>query len=141
MTSATAPLDMVEYDQLYIGGRMSVPAGAETIEVISPHTEQVIGRVPHTAREDVDKAVGAARHAFDEGPWPRLSLDDRIRVCQRFRDAFAVRADEFARIITAQNGAPYSLSRAFHTRAAVLLWDAQIALARSSGRPGSPAAG
>ncbi|MEV6060004.1 aldehyde dehydrogenase [Nocardia asteroides] len=130
MNSPVVPAGVSVFDELYIGGRMTAPLGVETIDVISPHTEQVIGRVPHASREDVDRAVAAARVAFDEGPWPRMDLDERIAVCQRFRDAFAARAEDFARLITAQNGAPYGVSRVFHTRAAVLLWDAQIAVAR-----------
>ncbi|WP_433678297.1 aldehyde dehydrogenase [Nocardia sp. CA-119907] len=121
---------VAEFDRLYIGGRMTAPAGTDIIEVFSPHTEELIGRVPHASREDVDRAVVAARAAFDDGPWPRMPLDERVAVCQRLRDAFAARTEQFARLITAQNGAPYSLSLAFHTRAAVLLWDAQIGVAR-----------
>ncbi|WP_253799275.1 aldehyde dehydrogenase [Nocardia amikacinitolerans] len=129
-STVAPPPDVAEFDQLYIGGRMTAPAGADTIEVVSPHTEKLIGRVPHASREDVDRAVATARAAFDEGPWPRMTVDERLGVCQRFRDAFAARIEQFARLITAQNGAPYNVSMAFHTRAAVLLWDAQIAIAR-----------
>ena len=46
---------------------------SEVIEVISPATEEVIGQVPHASTEDADRAVAAARKAFDEGPWPHMT--------------------------------------------------------------------
>lgn len=56
---AAAMSDLVEHGKLYIGGEWADPAGRDTIEVVSPHTEQVIGRVPHASRDDVDRAVAA----------------------------------------------------------------------------------
>ena len=67
--------ELVEHGQLFIGGELTDPLGQDVIEVISPHTEEVIGRVPHASTADVDRAVAAARRAFDEGPWPRMSID------------------------------------------------------------------
>ena len=83
--------ELVEHGQLFIGGELTDPLGKDVIEVISPHTQEVIGRVPHASRADVDAAVAAARTAFDEGPWPRMSLDERIEVVTRIKDAIAVR--------------------------------------------------
>src|SRR2546426_12179222 len=74
----SAMTELVEHGQLFIGGELTGPLGKDVIEVISPHTEEVIGRVPHASREDVDRAVAVARRAFDEGPWPRMTLDERI---------------------------------------------------------------
>ena len=48
-------------------------AGSDVIEVISPHTEEVVGRVPEGTTADIDRAVQAARTAFDEGEWPRMA--------------------------------------------------------------------
>ena len=64
-------------DTLYIGGRWVVPATAETIDVISPSTEQPVGRVPAGTAADIDRAVVAARRAFDEGPWPSMTVAQR----------------------------------------------------------------
>jgi acyl-CoA reductase-like NAD-dependent aldehyde dehydrogenase len=58
------------YEDLYIGGRWQAPATRQRLSVISPHTEEPIGETPEAAPEDVDKAVAAARTAFDSGPWP-----------------------------------------------------------------------
>ena len=122
--------DLIEYGQLFIGGALVDPAGAETIEVVSPHTEQVIGRVPHAARADVDRAVAAARRAFDEGEWPRTSLEERIAVVTRIKDAVAVRHEEIAKVISAQNGSPYSWSVLAQALGAMMVWDSAITVAR-----------
>ena len=118
-----------EYHQLYIGGTLRDPAGEDTIEVISPHSEQPIGRVPHASREDVDRAVRAARDAFDSGVWSGCGLQERIEVVTRIKDAFAVRSDEFARLISAQNGTPYTSSVMVQSLAAMMVWDSALKVA------------
>ncbi|GGO80287.1 aldehyde dehydrogenase [Wenjunlia tyrosinilytica] len=122
--------DVLEHGQLFIGGRLVDPMGQDTIEVISPHTEQVIGRVPHAAREDVDRAVAAAREAFDSGPWPRMSLEERIEAVTRIKDAIAVRHEEIARLVSSQNGSPYSWSVLAQALGAMMVWDTAITVAR-----------
>ncbi|MER7400312.1 aldehyde dehydrogenase [Streptomyces sp. NPDC000151] len=122
--------DLIEHGQLYIGGEWVDPAGRDTIEVVSPHTEQVIGRVPHASRADVDRAVTAARASFDSGVWADTPLADRIAVITRIKDAFAVRSEEFARLISAQNGTPYTAGVMVQSLAAMLAWDAAITVAR-----------
>ncbi len=122
--------DLIEHGQLFIGGEMVDPLGAGVIEVVSPHTERPIGRVPHASRGDVDRAVGVARRAFDEGEWPRTPLAERIEVVTRIKDAIAARHEEFARIISAQNGSPYSWSVLAQALGAVMVWDAAITVAR-----------
>ncbi|MEU7155666.1 aldehyde dehydrogenase [Streptomyces chrestomyceticus] len=121
---------LVEYEQLYIGGEFTDPAGGGTIEVVSPHTEQVIGRVPHASRTDVDRAVAAARASFDSGVWAQTPLAERIAVVTRVKDAFAVRSEEIARVISAENGTPYTSSVMVQALAAMMAWDAAITVAR-----------
>ncbi|MFI9820814.1 aldehyde dehydrogenase [Streptomyces sp. NPDC052013] len=122
--------ELVEHGQLFIGGELTDPLGREVIEVISPHTEEVIGRVPHASAADVDRAVAAARRAFDEGPWPRTSLAERIEVVGRIKDGIAARHDEIARVISSENGSPYSWSVLAQALGAVMVWDAAITVAR-----------
>ncbi|MEV0599515.1 aldehyde dehydrogenase [Streptomyces sp. NPDC050315] len=122
--------DLIEHGQLYIGGGLVDPAGRDTIEVVSPHTEQVIGRVPHASRADVDRAVTAARTSFDSGVWADTPLEERIAVITRIKDAFAVRSEEFARLISAQNGTPYTAGVMVQSLAAMMAWDAAITVAR-----------
>ncbi|MER6617599.1 aldehyde dehydrogenase [Streptomyces xantholiticus] len=122
--------ELVEHGGLFIGGELTAPLGTDVIEVISPHSEQVVGRVPHASRADVDRAVAAARRAFDEGPWPRATLDERIEVVTRIKDAIAVRHEEIARSISSQNGSPYSWSVLAQALGAMMVWDSAIAVAR-----------
>ncbi|MFF8810283.1 aldehyde dehydrogenase [Streptomyces omiyaensis] len=122
--------ELVEHGKLFIGGELTDPLGDAAIEVVSPHTEEVIGRVPHASRADVDRAVAAARRAFDEGPWPRMGLEERIEVVSRIKDAIAVRHEELARSISAQNGSPYSWSVLAQALGAMMVWDSAITVAR-----------
>ncbi|MFF7711639.1 aldehyde dehydrogenase [Streptomyces sp. NPDC087659] len=122
--------ELVEHGKLFIGGELVDPLGTDTIEVVSPHTEQVIGRVPHASQADVDRAVAAARSAFDHGPWPRTPLEERIEVVGRIKDAIAVRHEEIARSISSQNGSPYSWSVLAQALGAMMVWDAAVTVAR-----------
>ncbi|MEU3874265.1 MULTISPECIES: aldehyde dehydrogenase [Streptomyces] len=128
--------DIVEHGQLFIGGTLTDPAPAPrgreaaVIEVRSPHTEAVIGRVPHASHADVDRAVDAARRAFDSGVWSTLPLAERIEVVTRIKDGIAARHEEIARLISAQNGSPYSWSVLAQALGAVMVWDAAITTAR-----------
>ncbi|MCX4582516.1 aldehyde dehydrogenase [Streptomyces sp. NBC_01481] len=122
--------ELVEHGKLFIGGELTDPLGGDAIEVVSPHTEQVIGRVPHASRADVDRAVTLAREAFERGPWPRMSLEERIGVVSRIKDAIAVRHEEIARSISSQNGSPYSWSVLAQALGAMMVWDAAITVAR-----------
>ncbi|MFF7195696.1 aldehyde dehydrogenase [Streptomyces sp. NPDC008079] len=123
--------DFIEHGKLFIGGAFVDPAGdGGTIEVVSPHTERVFGRVPHASRADVDRAVAAARTAFDEGPWPRSTLAERIEVVGRIKDAVLVRHEEIARLISRENGSPVSWSVLAQALGAMMVWDAAITVAR-----------
>jgi aldehyde dehydrogenase (NAD+) len=97
-------------DKLFIGGEWVDPAGTATIDVISPHSEEVVGRVPDGTTADIDRAVAAARDAFDNGEWPRLTPDERIAAVQRFSDVYAARMGDMSAIITEEMGSPISFS-------------------------------
>jgi len=98
------------HEQLYIGGEWVDPASNATIEVISPHSEELVARVPEATEADVDRAVDAARRAFDEGEWPRLSPTERATAVRRFADAYAARIPEMAAVITEEMGSPITFS-------------------------------
>ena len=102
---------MQVHDKLYIGGEWVAPAGADVIDVISPHSEEIVGRVPEGTTADIDRAVAAARHAFDEGEWPRMAPAERIAAVQRFCDVYAARMMDMAQIITTEMGSPISFSQ------------------------------
>ena len=102
---------MQVHDKLYIGGEWVDPAGTDVIEVISPHSEEIVGRVPEGTTADIDRAVAAARTAFDEGEWPRMSPEERIAAVQRFSDIYAARMMEMAQVITTEMGSPISFAQ------------------------------
>ena len=101
----------LNYDELYIGGRWQAPSTSQRISVISPHTEQSIGETPEASPEDIDKAVRAARKAFDEGPWPRLSVGERMEKIEKLAAVYTAETDAIADLITAEMGSPKSFSR------------------------------
>src|SRR5947199_7859296 len=102
---------MREHQRLFIGGEWVEPAGTGTIDVISPHSEELVGGVPEGTDVDIDRAVSAARDAFDNGDWPRLAPAERIAIVQKFCDLYAAQMMEMAAIITEEMGSPISFSQ------------------------------
>jgi acyl-CoA reductase-like NAD-dependent aldehyde dehydrogenase len=91
------------YD-LLIGGKTVPAASGETFDTVSPTTNQPIGRMAKAGVEDVDRAVAAAREAFDEGPWPRMTPLERSRIMHRIADILRQRLPEIAVMETANCG-------------------------------------
>jgi aldehyde dehydrogenase (NAD+) len=94
-------------DTLYVGGEWVAPSGTNTIEVVSPTTEQVIARVPEASEGDVDRAVEAAKAAL-AGPYPQLGQDERADCIVKLSQAIQARSQELADVITAEMGSPSS---------------------------------
>ncbi|MFF4259902.1 aldehyde dehydrogenase [Streptomyces sp. NPDC001663] len=93
-------------EHLFIGGEWRPSTSPDTITVISPFTEQPVGRAPDTSPADIDAAVAAARHALTRSAWATWDVETRAAAIDRFADALERRADETARIVTAENGMP-----------------------------------
>src|SRR3954462_15745691 len=91
------------YD-LLIGGKRHRAASGEKFETVSPTTNRPIGRMAKAGLEDVDRAVAAARQAFDEGPWPRLTPLERSRILHKVAAILRERLPEIARIETQNCG-------------------------------------
>jgi aldehyde dehydrogenase (NAD+) len=121
---------MQVHGRLFIGGDWVQPATSATLDVISPHTEEVIARVPEGGEADMDRAVAAARDAFDHGPWPRMTAAERADVMTAILGYLQERAAELAIIITNEMGCPISFSQTGQTMAATMLLDYYIGLAR-----------
>jgi betaine-aldehyde dehydrogenase len=121
---------MQTYDKLFIGGEWVAPSTAARIDVTSPHTEQVIARVPEAREADVDRAVAAARRAFDEGPWPRMTPAERADVMAALLQQLQMRADELAVTITREMGSPISFSHMAQVMASCMVLDYYVRLAR-----------
>ncbi|MFJ5306912.1 aldehyde dehydrogenase [Streptomyces sp. NPDC088350] len=120
---------MTEQKRLFIGGRWADPSTGQVIDVVSPHTGQVIATVAAAGPADVDRAVAKARTAFDEGPWPRLAPAERVAAVRRLASLYRQRRREMAQLITSEMGAPISFSKFSQATLPTLLLDAYADIA------------
>jgi acyl-CoA reductase-like NAD-dependent aldehyde dehydrogenase len=104
--------------EFFIGGRWVSPAGSDVLQVISPSTEEVVGEVPVATADDMDRAVAAARDAFDHGPWPRMSPAERADVLQRTAELLRKHDTEIAEVTTEEMGG--AVGRVPHTQTALI---------------------
>jgi aldehyde dehydrogenase (NAD+)/betaine-aldehyde dehydrogenase len=118
-----------------IGGEW-LTDGDGTIEVVDPATEEVVAEVPRCRSEDVTAAVAAARAAFEDGPWPRMSARERQRLIARLAERLDAHREELAIIGVLEVGSPITLSRGLHAGAAIAFFDwwADMALRGPHGR-------
>ncbi|MFL5832459.1 MAG: aldehyde dehydrogenase family protein [Solirubrobacterales bacterium] len=95
-------------DRIFIGGEWVEPSGADPIEVVNPTTEEVMGTIPGCSPVDVDRAVAAARDAFDG--WAQTPREERARFITAIAEGLQSRAEEIAATITQELGMPLKLS-------------------------------
>lgn len=93
-------------DRLFINGAWVPAASGQMFDVIDPSDRSVLHRVARGGPQDVEAAVGAARTAFDTGPWPRLSGAERAAVLRRIGDGIRHRLADLARLEVLDNGKP-----------------------------------
>ena len=105
-------------DRLFIGGEWVEPAGDGSIEVVNPTTEQTVGRIPEGTVEDADRAVRAARAAFDDVVAAH-PLRARRRSPPPSARSSTERGDELAALFSTELGMPLTLSRMVAGRAAL----------------------
>ncbi|WP_157220683.1 aldehyde dehydrogenase [Flavisphingomonas formosensis] len=98
-------------DRLFIGGAWVEPSSDATIEVIAPGTEEPYLRVAEAKETDIERAVAAARLAFDEGPWPRLSHADRAAYLNAIAAKLDERAPDIAAIWPNEMGILYAMAQ------------------------------
>jgi acyl-CoA reductase-like NAD-dependent aldehyde dehydrogenase len=98
-------------DRFFINGEWQAPLGSGKLEIISPVTEERIMTFPEASPADVDAAVAAARDAFDNGPWPRLSQAERGAALIKVAALLREREADIAQSWTTQVGAPISFTR------------------------------
>ena len=94
----------------YIGGEWVNPQSDRKLELISPLTEECFVTVPEASDKDVDRAVAAARKAFDHGPWPRMSMQERAKYVAAIGEELKKRLPLLIDVWTAQVGAPKSFA-------------------------------
>jgi aldehyde dehydrogenase (NAD+) len=107
MSARIQVFDPQHRDRLFIGGEWVRPASASLIDVVDATTEEVIAQVAEARPEDVERAVSAARTAFDEGPWPRMSHEERAEYLRAIAAAIRRRQEKFATIQSRQMGILY----------------------------------
>ncbi|MET0149393.1 MAG: aldehyde dehydrogenase family protein, partial [Acidimicrobiales bacterium] len=117
-------------DTLWIGGDWVPSDGGGSIEVISPHTEQVIATVPEASTADVDNAVAAARAALESGPWATMEPAGRAEVLTNLTGALGGRAEDLAQTITAEMGSPIMFSHLGQVGATLMVADYYANLAK-----------
>jgi len=98
--------------QLFINGQWSDSASGKTFETPDPATGETLARVAEGDAEDIDRAVRAARRAFEEGPWSRLTPSERGRIIWRIGDLILEHLDELAQLESLDNGKPFAVARA-----------------------------
>ncbi len=98
-------------DRLFIGGAWVESASARRLDLVNPATEQVFMSVLSADATDVARAVAAARQAFDQGPWPRMTPQERARVLEAWAAALTLRTRELAHCWTRQMGAPFEMAQ------------------------------
>jgi aldehyde dehydrogenase (NAD+) len=103
---------MKAHEEIYVDGAWRAAAGGDTIAVVNPADEQVIGHVPAGTAEDVDTAVRAARAALPG--WAATPPAERAARIAALRDALVARKDEIAETVTAELGAPPAFAQAVH---------------------------
>ena len=98
--------------QLFIDGQWTAAASGKTFDTPNPATGETLARIAEGDAEDIDRAVRAARRAFDDGPWSRMTPSERGRIIWRIGDLILEHADELAQLESLDNGKPYAVAQA-----------------------------
>lgn len=98
--------------RMYIDGQWVDAMSGQRFDTVDPATEQVITTVPHSGPEDVERAVAAARRAFEDGPWPAMTPAERQKVLWRIAEGISARADQFAQLESIDNGKSVAVAKA-----------------------------
>jgi len=105
---------LTERLELYIDGEWSRPLTGKQQDVINPATEERIGSAPEAGIADTERAIAAARAAFDDGPWPLMTMQERAGYLARMIDWLAEREGVLAGLCVAEIGAPLGLAGGMH---------------------------
>jgi phenylacetaldehyde dehydrogenase len=108
--------------KMLINGKWVESASGKTFPTYDPSTGEVLARIAEGDREDIDRAVKAARAAFETGPWPSLTSSERGRMVWKLADLIEQHLQEFAELETLDNGKPLKVARAADVPLAVDLF-------------------
>ena len=98
-------------DRFFIGGEWVAPSSDATVDVIDSGTEEIYYTIAAAAADDMSRAVGAARHAFDDGPWARLTHAQRAEYIAALGEALKERNDVLAQLWPRESGVLYKTSQ------------------------------
>jgi phenylacetaldehyde dehydrogenase len=98
--------------KMLINGQWVEAASGRTLDVYNPATDEVIAQVPAADAEDIDRAVKAARQAFEQGPWKTMTPSERGRIIWKIGDLLLKNLEEFAELESLDNGKPITVARA-----------------------------
>ena len=98
--------------KLLIDGKRIDAISGETFEVSDPSTNTILAHVPKGGKEDINLAVKAARNAFENGPWRKITVSERGKLIWKLADLIEARTEEFAQLETLDNGKPLAIARA-----------------------------
>lgn len=108
--SLTTPLTVSDFAGLYIGGEWVPTDGSVAIH--DPATATDVGVAPWGGLAEADRAVAAARKAFDEGPWPQMTAKERAVGLRRLQEVLAARVDDIVAAVVAEVGVPVTIAKA-----------------------------
>ncbi|MDQ0321462.1 acyl-CoA reductase-like NAD-dependent aldehyde dehydrogenase [Pararhizobium capsulatum DSM 1112] len=122
--------DIAVHDfHMLIDGKWVAAEAGETLERVAPGHGVVVSRYPAAKKADAERAIAAARRAFEDGPWPRMAASERSHVLLKAADLIAARADELAYLDCIESGKPISQAKA-ELGGAADIWRYAAALAR-----------
>ncbi|CAL9222205.1 unnamed protein product [Arabidopsis halleri] len=107
----TVKLPEIKFTKLFINGQFLDAASGKTFETIDPRNGEVIATIAEGDKEDVDLAVKAARHAFDHGPWPRMTGFERAKLINKFADLIEENIEELAKLDAVDAGKLFQLGK------------------------------
>ncbi len=97
--------------QLFVNGQWTDAASGKTFETPNPATGETLASIAEGDRADIDRAVQAARSAFDDGPWSRMTPAERGRIIWKIGDLIYEHIDELAQLESLDNGKPYAVAK------------------------------
>ena len=123
--TASPKQEITVHDKLYVNGEWVEPAGKETLDVINSTTEEIMGRIPEGTAEDINRAVAAARAAFNS--WSATSPAERAGFLQKISAGLTARQNEIAAVIASEVGMPLPLATAVQAGIASAPWRRGVA--------------
>ena len=110
ITDPVVPL--TNNDRFFIGGEWVKPSSDAVLDVIDSATEQLYFQVPEAQPRDMDLAIGAARQAFDGGPWPRMTHAERAGFLRAMADKLETRAADYTTMWPRESGVVHAVAKA-----------------------------